>query len=40
VAKPKNVGGAMPPYGGTTLKPDELKAVAAYVYAISRKKTH
>jgi mono/diheme cytochrome c family protein len=40
VAKPKNVGGAMPPYGGTALKPDELKAVAAYVYAISRKKTH
>ena len=40
VAKPKQVGGAMPPYGGTTLKPDELKAVAAYVYAISRKKTH
>jgi glucose/arabinose dehydrogenase/mono/diheme cytochrome c family protein len=40
VAKPKQVGGAMPPYGGTALKPDELKAVAAYVYAISRKKTH
>jgi glucose/arabinose dehydrogenase/mono/diheme cytochrome c family protein len=40
VAKPKQVGGAMPPYGGTMLKPDELKAVAAYVYAISRKKTH
>jgi mono/diheme cytochrome c family protein len=40
VAKPKQVGGAMPPNGGTTLKPDELKAVAAYVYAISRKKTH
>jgi mono/diheme cytochrome c family protein len=40
VAKPKNVGGVMPPYGGTTLKPDELKAVSAYVYAISRKKTH
>jgi glucose/arabinose dehydrogenase/mono/diheme cytochrome c family protein len=39
VAKPKTVGGAMPPYGGTPLKPDELKAVAAYVYAISRKKT-
>jgi len=39
VAKPKTVGGAMPPNGGTSLKPDELKAVAAYVYAISRKKT-
>jgi hypothetical protein len=30
----------MPPDGGTTLKPDELKAVAAYVYAISRRKSH
>jgi glucose/arabinose dehydrogenase/mono/diheme cytochrome c family protein len=40
VAKPKTVGGAMPPYGGTMLKPDELKAVAAYIYAISRQKTH
>jgi hypothetical protein len=30
----------MPPDGGTALKPDELKAVAAYVYAISRRKTH
>ena len=39
VAKPKAVGGAMPPNGGTSLKPEELKAVAAYVYAISRKKT-
>ncbi len=39
VAKPKTVGGAMPPFGGTSLEPDELKAVAAYVYAISRKKT-
>jgi len=39
VAKPKAVGGAMPPNGGTSLEPDELKAVAAYVYAISRKKT-
>jgi glucose/arabinose dehydrogenase/mono/diheme cytochrome c family protein len=40
VAHPKQVGGAMPPFGGTTLKPDELKAVAAYVYAISRQKSH
>jgi glucose/arabinose dehydrogenase/mono/diheme cytochrome c family protein len=39
VPEPKTVGGAMPPYGGTPLEPDELKAVAAYVYAISRKKT-
>jgi len=27
VAKPKTVGTAMPPIGGTSLKPDELKAV-------------
>jgi glucose/arabinose dehydrogenase/mono/diheme cytochrome c family protein len=40
VSKPKEVGGAMPPFGGTALKPDEVKAVAAYVYAISRQKTH
>jgi glucose/arabinose dehydrogenase len=40
VAHPKQVGGAMPPFGGTALKPDEVKAVAAYVYAISRHKTH
>lgn len=39
VAHPKHVGGAMPPLGGTALEPDELKAVAAYVYAISRAKT-
>jgi glucose/arabinose dehydrogenase len=40
VPHPKKVGGAMPPLGGTGLKPDEVKAVAAYVYAISRQKTH
>jgi glucose/arabinose dehydrogenase/mono/diheme cytochrome c family protein len=40
VPKPKQVGGAMPPMGGSPLKPDEVKAVAAYVYAISRQKTH
>jgi glucose/arabinose dehydrogenase/mono/diheme cytochrome c family protein len=41
VVKPKVAAGAvMPPFGGATLKPDELKAVAAYVYAISRNKTH
>ncbi len=40
VSKPKQAGGAMPPLGGATLKPDEVKAVAAYVYAISRQKTH
>jgi len=40
VPQPKQVGGAMPPFGGTPLKPDEAKAVAAYVHAISRQKTH
>jgi len=40
VPRPKQVGGAMPPLGGSPLKPDEVKAVAAYVYATSRKKTH
>jgi glucose/arabinose dehydrogenase/mono/diheme cytochrome c family protein len=40
VSKPKQAGGAMPPFGGTALTPDQVKAVAAYVYAISRNKTH
>jgi glucose/arabinose dehydrogenase/mono/diheme cytochrome c family protein len=40
VATPKKAGGVMPPMGGTPLKPAELQAVAAYVYAISRQKTH
>jgi mono/diheme cytochrome c family protein len=40
VPHPKQSGGAMPPFGGTPLKPDEAKAVGAYVYAISRQKTH
>ena len=40
VPQPKQSGGAMPPMGGAPLKPDEVKAVAAYVYAISRQKTH
>ena len=39
VAKPKQVGGAMPPMGGARLTADETKAVAAYVYSISRQKT-
>jgi mono/diheme cytochrome c family protein len=30
----------MPPLGGTALKPAEIQAVAAYVYAISRQETH
>jgi mono/diheme cytochrome c family protein len=40
VPQPKQSGGAMPPMGGAALKPDEVQAVAAYVYAISRQKTH
>jgi mono/diheme cytochrome c family protein len=40
VPQPKQAGGAMPPMGGTPLKPDEVKAVVAYVYAIGRHKTH
>jgi glucose/arabinose dehydrogenase/mono/diheme cytochrome c family protein len=40
VATPKNAGGAMPPLGGTALSPSDVQAVAAYVYAISRGKTH
>jgi glucose/arabinose dehydrogenase/mono/diheme cytochrome c family protein len=40
VTTPKQAGGAMPPLGGTALKTDEVKAVAAYVYTISRQKTH
>ena len=39
VPKPKQAGGAMPPFGGTPLKPDQVKAVAAYVCAIGRNKT-
>lgn len=39
VPKPKQAGGAMPPMGGASLKPDEVQAAAAYVYAISRQKT-
>ena len=40
VPAPKKVGGAMPPMGGTALSPTDVQAVAAYVYAISRGKTH
>jgi glucose/arabinose dehydrogenase/mono/diheme cytochrome c family protein len=39
VRKPKT-GAPMAPSGGAALKPDEVKAVAAYVYTISRQKTH
>jgi mono/diheme cytochrome c family protein len=40
VSQPKHSTGAMPPFGGSPLNSDEAKAVAAYVYAISRQKTH
>jgi glucose/arabinose dehydrogenase/cytochrome c553 len=40
VPTPKQTGGAMPPMGGASLSPDQLQDVAAYVYAISRNKTH
>ena len=35
VMTPKQGGGVMPPFGGTPLKPDQLQAVAAYVYSLS-----
>lgn len=35
VAQPKQYRSAMPPMGGTQLTPDQLSAVAAYVWAIS-----
>ncbi len=41
VPHPKKAGGAMPPMGGAQLTPDQVRAVAAYVYAISAGgKTH
>jgi len=38
VPAPKNHPGAMPPKGGTDLSDKDLDAVAAYVWAVSRKK--
>ncbi|HEX6631697.1 MAG TPA: c-type cytochrome [Gemmatimonadaceae bacterium] len=35
VMQPKLGGVVMPPYGGTPLSPDQLEAVAAYVYSLS-----
>jgi Cytochrome c. len=35
VAKPKEGAGIMPPFGGTPLEPEQLTAVAAYVYSLS-----
>jgi glucose/arabinose dehydrogenase len=40
VMKPKQANGVMPPMGGATLSPSDVQAVAAYVWAISRQKTH
>jgi glucose/arabinose dehydrogenase/mono/diheme cytochrome c family protein len=40
VMKPKQASGVMPPMGGATLSPSDVQAVAAYVWAISRQKTH
>lgn len=35
VTKPKESTGAMPPLGGAKLSPEDVRAVAAYVYALS-----
>lgn len=35
VPKPKKSGAIMPPLGGSSLKPDQMHAVAAYVYSLS-----
>ncbi|HEY0969515.1 MAG TPA: c-type cytochrome [Gemmatimonadales bacterium] len=35
VMQPRQGGGVMPPYGGTPLAPDQLEAVAAYLFSIS-----
>jgi mono/diheme cytochrome c family protein len=37
VMKPKKSAAVMPPMGGAALKPDQLKAVAAYVYSIGKR---
>jgi mono/diheme cytochrome c family protein len=39
VANPKEAAAPMPPMGGATLTPEQLHAVAAYVYSLSRAKT-
>jgi mono/diheme cytochrome c family protein len=38
VETPKEHAGAMPPKGGVELTDDQVKAVAAYVWAIGHKK--
>lgn len=37
VATPKQHPAAMPPMGGASLTPEQVRAVAAYVYSLSRK---
>ena len=37
VPKPKSHPAPMPPMGGASLSPDQIKAVAAYVYSLSHK---
>lgn len=37
VLKPMKYPGPMPPKGGAPLTPEQVKAVAAYVYSLSRK---
>jgi mono/diheme cytochrome c family protein len=37
VAHPKQYGGVMPPMGGAQLTPEQLSAVAAYVWALGHR---
>ena len=37
VAQPKQAPAPMPPMGGSSLTPDQVKAVGAYVYSLSHK---
>jgi mono/diheme cytochrome c family protein len=39
VPQPKSHPAPMPPMGGASLTPDQVKAVAAYVYSLSHKKS-
>ena len=40
VSNPKQYRGVMPPKGGAQLSPTEIKAVAAYVWAVSHASRH
>lgn len=40
VPNPKESPAAMPPMGGANLAADQVRAVAAYVYSLSRSKPH